>query len=498
MNCEEVLDRLSAWCDDELSDDERAVVEQHVDHCNECRLVGEELASLGASLRDSFQIKIEPRERVVAGFLESVPDVESSAVQAPHSQRRSSDWGWYLSLLVSAAAGFLLAWFVFSNPAGRDRPQQAEHSNPDGTSGQKPDRYVGNERAPDRTGPDRTGPDRTGVDNENQLAVVNVSVGQIESRESDGDDWQTLPDIATFACPPSSEIRTRKEALCEVELPNGNIVRMDESSRVKFVDNDQIEVMRGQVWCQAAKDGEMSVSSLEPKPGTGTQSKTSWTARCVGNTCVVTTVKGGETSVFTSKGSIDFLSEMATTSLKSGEVVRIVDGKIVPAEEQFDPIAATRWIHAILKEKGPDDPEFNERIREMLVRTGYAKVNFLYENEIRDLGQHAVLPLMEYLASQQFQKDRNNRRRAAKLASDLAPSWAIPDLIERITDHDPDVAATCGTALVRLAGTDLRSPVSSWGDDMERRKEIQGFWNDWWKLRKDQMPKRPMKSDLST
>lgn len=494
MKCDEVLEHLSAWCDGQLNGDDRASVEQHMARCDDCRRMGDELSELGESLHESLQTAPEQQERLVEAFLASVPSGEVSASETgtarlPRSERRrSGDWRWYLSLLVSAAAGFLLAWGIMSS----DRPDQANN----GEREEKPSDAKARDDEQFAAG-DGNGNDSNSNDGR-EMAVVNVSVGQIESRENSEGQWRALLEVDTLGCNPSSEIRTQKEALCELQLPNGNIVRLDESSQIKFVDSDQIQVVRGQVWCRAGKDGEMSVCSLEATPNRNAAANASWTAKCVGNTCVVTSVKGHETSVFASKGSIDFLSDLTTTSLKRGEMVRIVDGKIVAGEQQFDPVAATRWIHAILKEKGPDNPELNERIRELLVHAGYAKVNFLYEDEIRNLGQHAVLPLMEYLASQQFQEDRRNRRRAAKLAADLAPSWAIPDLIDRIDDHDSQVAASCGNALVRLAGTDLSVPVDSWGDDIERRKEVQKSWREWWQLRKDQMPKRPMSQNTST
>lgn len=496
MNCHEVLESLSAWADGELSAAPKSRIDAHLATCEACRMAGDEMRRIGDALSDELLVSVGDRNEVTRRFLASVdgaaPREEAgetagdSAGARPGMGRRSRDWAWYLGLLVSAAAGFLLAWAVFGiGPADSSREANSPPSPRKSSESTAGSSRVGDHRENTAEGKDD---DHGGVDD---FALVNVSLGQIESRENTNATWQALPEIARFRCPPSSELRTQEKAVCELQLANGSIVRLDESSTVRFINEEKIEVVSGQVWCQAGENGELSVSSVEPQVSGNSHAKVAWTAKCVGDTCVVTSVKGQETNVFASKGNVNISSDKRSRSLKRGEMVRIVDGEIVPFRDNFDPVAATRWIHTILKEKGPNNPELNERIRELLVEAGYTKVNFLYEEEIRNLGQHAVLPLLEYLADQQFQDDRFNRRRAARLASDLAPSWVIPQLIEHLDDHDTQVVVPCAVALQRLAGTDLGFALESWSGDAQRRQEVQAAWREWWRLRKDQMPAGP-------
>ncbi|MEO1973852.1 MAG: hypothetical protein ABGX07_19975 [Pirellulaceae bacterium] len=165
----------------------------------------------------------------------------------------------------------------------------------------------------------------------------------------------------------------------------------------------------------------------------------------------------------------------------------------MPSSGPFDAIAATWWIHAILREKNLGDPELNERIRDLLLAAGYTKVVFHGDDEIRSLGEQAVLPLLAYLKSPQFKNQKPQRRRAASLTSDLAPMWAIGDLIGMLSDDDAEVAAICSRALVRLAGTNLGEPVEQWQDDLERRLAVQQRWREWWQLREAKMPKHPLR-----
>jgi hypothetical protein len=538
---ESVRDEERVRDEDRVRDENRVAVEQHLAKCESCRAEAAAMQSLSADLRAALSTSSEQQERVVAGFLKAVGNLESTTSAeglvangtrlnrdlqgeagespvAPDPQGRLEErggavrpapnnstlsergWAFYAPLLLAASAGFLVAWLIFGVNGQTPNTAKSIRADADKTS---PSVAPGNGANAARQSVkgqsvkgQGAGPAVVHSANPGQLATVNVSVGSVEAWTSSGREWEQLPEQDLFFCPSSSEIRTKKDAVCELEFADGSVLRLDESSQVKIGDANEIEVISGKVWCRAGANSALSVSSSQasatPPADNHLAAKMKWTATCAGSTCVVTSVKGSEVNVMASKGNIDFQCESQNSNIARGQMVRIVDGKILPSDGSFDPIAATRWIHAILKEKGPNDPELNELIRELLLKTGYSKANFMYEDEIRTLGQHAVLPLLEYLAADEFTAQLQGRRRAARLASDLAPSWAIPDLIERLGDDDSQVAAVCAEALFRLAGTDLNQPVEKWRDNQELRLEAQQQWRKWWQLKKAQMPKRPI------
>ena len=74
---------------------------------------------------------------------------------------------------------------------------------------------------------------------------------------------------------------------------------------------------------------------------------------------------------------------------------------------------------------------------------------------------------------------------AARLLSDLAPPWAIPDLIALLGDHDGEVRFHAATALHRLTGLTLGlSPAACASDSGPAVELTQKKWQAWWEQNK--------------
>src|SRR5262249_25444214 len=119
-------------------------------------------------------------------------------------------------------------------------------------------------------------------------------------------------------------------------------------------------------------------------------------------------------------------------------------------DHSSDRLLAASWMLPLLVRKGHADPELTGCVNDMLVQSSDSKVSEAYEAEIRSLGEYSVLPLLRFLESPRSTADAERRRTAMQIVSDLAPPWAIGDLVGLLTHSDAEVRFLAATALVRL------------------------------------------------
>jgi hypothetical protein len=193
----------------------------------------------------------------------------------------------------------------------------------------------------------------------------------------------------------------------------------------------------------------------------------------------------------TSAGATELQTPLDCQQLKPGERASIVNGQIVKSREAPDPLLEAGWVHSLLVRKGRDDRELATRIDEMLSQVGRSKVARLYEQEIRGLGEYAVLPLLRFVQSPQSRQEPERRQTAIRLVSDLAPSWAVPELIALLADEDAETRFFAATALRRLTGLDQGRPPSEWRDDLEKCAASLELWQQWLANNRRQYPSRP-------
>lgn len=60
MNCQQVFDRLSAYLDGELTDEDRRAFEAHVDGCTQCSQFGAEFGAVVTALRRASKPETPP------------------------------------------------------------------------------------------------------------------------------------------------------------------------------------------------------------------------------------------------------------------------------------------------------------------------------------------------------------------------------------------------------------------------------------------------------
>jgi hypothetical protein len=187
-----------------------------------------------------------------------------------------------------------------------------------------------------------------------------------------------------------------------------------------------------------------------------------------------------------------------TATLEAGQSATIAAGRLSEVERVYDTKLVTAWINELLAAKGPDDPEFNARMNDILAQLGQAKLSHLYEEEIRRLGDSCVLPLVRFLESSRSQGDEKKRVRAAGIVADVAQPRSIPLLIELLADENPEVRYNAARGLERLTKRDQGRPAEQWQTETWAScAPTHRAWLEWWEANRTRYPgavepKRPL------
>jgi hypothetical protein len=387
-------------------------------------------------------------------------DQEARTAARPEPLAR---FGW-LPLILAVAAGFLLAVILF-------QPWQ---------------------RQPVALQPRESIP---GPPAESPVAHLVVATGDVEMRSPPERDWQAFPQVKTFTCPSGSEVRTGGDVRCELQTADGCVIRLNCDTEIALASPTAVTIRRGQIWCSSPENVSLKIVAQETQAAAKPETTPSWTFACPSSSCLCSAEQmGGDVQVMTSAGETELQTPRGSQRLGPGERASIVNGQIVKSLEPRDPILEAGWVHSLLVRKGPGDGELAARINEMLSQVGRTKVAWLYEQEIRGLGEYAVLPLVRFVQSPQSRAEPQRRLTAMRLVSDLAPNWTVPELIALLADEDPETRFSAATALQRLTGLDQGHPPRQWREDLEKCAMALESWQQWWKDNRHQYPPPPMAS----
>jgi hypothetical protein len=488
MECEHASEQIGAWIDRQLSAAEAAPLQAHLATCPECRSAAEALRRQDAQLRRGFQPSREAAERVAAAVIgrlndderdrESSPAEAEVTVAKPAVAVGSSPRRDYAALAFAAAAGFLLAILLFP-PWDRSAVPVTPNN---------------------ATSPIATVPPSA----ESAVARLVVATGDVQVRTAGAAEFDTHTYLEFLACPSDSVVRTGPNIRCEWKTADGCVVRLNGDTQVRFASEGVVEVLSGQIACSSPENASLKVIVPEHRasttqasaPGASPTGSSTTAFTCQWQSSAIAAVEpGGDVRVTASAGDVALQTPAGAAALKRGETVRLVNGQIVRVPST-DPLLATGWTGALLVRKGYDDPELARRVDELLARMGQSKVSLLYEEEIRALGEHAVLPLLKYVESPLSQSDRARRQAAMRLASDLAPTWAVHDLIRLLADTDPYIRFLAAQSLLRLTGNDQGRPPEKWREDLKDCEPTLNLWRTWL----EQEPNRflPRKPDRQT
>ena len=460
MKCQAAGELLNGWIDGQLPAGDAALLEAHLSDCAECRSLAEGLRIQDAELRRAFQPQRQAAQQVASRVLHAL-DQDSRPVPRRAPLARFG----FGALILAAAAGFLLAVILF-------RPWQRQ-----------PLAFQPRESIP--------APQDEPPNSQPPIAHLVVATGDVEMRPSPLADWQAFPALKTFTCPSGSEVRTGDDVLCELETTGGCVIRLNEGTEVTIASPTTVAIRRGELWCSSPENVSLKIVAQEPAdqmPARAPEKKMpSWSLACPSSSCLLSAEPaGGDMQVMTSAGEAELQTPHGSQRLLPGQRAQVVNGQIVKSRDEFDPILEAGWVHALLVRKGKSDAELSRRIDAMLSQVGRSKVTWLYEQEIRGLGEHAVLPLLRYVQSPQSTGEPERRLTALRLVSDLAPSWAVPELIGLLANDDAQTRYFAATALQRLTGLDQGRPPDQWREDPAKCAAALQLWHEWLTSKRDQ------------
>lgn len=457
MDCLQAQLLINARIDNEIGADDRTLLEAHLATCGECRETHEALCAQDAELRRAFQPLRTAADRLADRVIAELPD-ETKTV-APSAQGRSPRW---VSLLLATAVGFLAAVVIF-------QPW-------------KPPPRLVQQVDPPKSIPSQPVP----------VARLVFATGAIEVRTDPDKDWQSVTEIAAFTCPSNGAVRTADDVRCELITSDDCVIRMNVGTEVSFHSPSSVELRRGQIWCRSPADVILEVVPAESDTGTAkpTRQKTPslWSCTTPIPASFLTTIEpDGKAQVTTAGGEVSLKTRDGSRWLKSGETATITEGRVATSRAR-NQLLASSWMAPLLVSKGHADRDLQQRVDQLLARIGESKLSSLYEHEIRGLGEYCVLPLLRYLQSPKSKPQSFKRSKAMRIVADLAPSWAIGDLIGLLDNADPDVRFLAATALFRLTEQTHRCPPTSWRAASPECKQARTDWLQWWTSNRSRFP----------
>jgi hypothetical protein len=326
-----------------------------------------------------------------------------------------------------------------------------------------------------------------------RLILATATEG-LEYHDRTREDWQPIAPLSQFQCPSEGSVRTDQNVRCELMTADGCVVRMNCGTEVVFHSAEKVELKRGEIWCRSTPQTALEV---RPSLAAGVVEHNRQGAQlspfcctAVDATCLLSVSgSGDEVQVTAATGNVSVKARNDSRQLKPSETATITHDRIDEVRAT-DRLLAASWMEPLLILKGHADAELTQRIDDLLAQVGQSKVSNLYEDEIRRLGEYSVLPLLRYVQSPRSSADSDRRLVAMRIASDLAPPWAIGDLIDLLRHSDPDVRCLAATALARLTQQDQGLTIKDWRAAPAKWQPAVDAWQSWWGHNKSRYPMR--------
>ena len=81
------------------------------------------------------------------------------------------------------------------------------------------------------------------------------------------------------------------------------------------------------------------------------------------------------------------------------------------------------------------------------------------------------------------------RTRVARILSEVAQPWCIPQMIDLLDDETPDVRYHAAVGLERLTGLNLGRTPEQWRDEAVSCTIGDQVWRVWWQQNKQRFPR---------
>jgi putative zinc finger protein len=485
MNCELARAQLGAWVDGQLEPGKAAELDAHVAECAECRAELDGLRALHADLVRAFAA---PRAAAARVALAAFPPVSeglasrkttggqaATRLSSPKSSA-TRRWQSLVSLALAMAIGFLLAVLIF-------RPWKSPK-----------EVLIAVDRSTNPAVEDVPGsPTRAPSDPSIARLVVATKAEGVEVNDRIRKDWQPVAEISKFQCPSEGSVRTNSGSRCEIVTSEGCVVRMNSGTEIVVLSPARIELRRGEIWCRSTATAPLEVipalssSAVKPaSPGVPVMTCAAGDAACL-----LRIAKAGDrVSVTAETGSVDVKAHDKSLELRARESA-IITGEQIRLDGSSDALLDTSWMQPLLIRKGHANRELAKRVNDLLARVGETKQPELYETEIRSLGEYSVLPLLRYVESPRSDSNPWRRTAAMRIISDLAPAWAIGDLVGLLKHSDADVRVLAAAALSRLTQQTQGVTPDKWRGPPADWQPAAAAWQKWWAKNSDRFPHLP-------
>lgn len=408
MNCERCELHLSALIDNELTEELRMKVRQHLQDCDVCRVELEDLRFVDARLGG---LRLPDHKTAVARPIPQQGDQsEHTDPSRPGDQSIHGRWfhGHFFpwSIMVAIAACLAFAVVFMPDPNSKLGPQA-----PIALAGR----------------------------------LVRTT-GSVEIMVPGSDQWQRIDGANEIRFQNGVHVRTCPSVACEIETTEKATLRMDETAELILHEPSRIEVLKGQVWCRASDSNSLQVDTNSPDWANSilttmvcpSDSEFQWNVGKQEATCQ--SLAGQQTQW----GSAYVRCEVAP-----GERVAIDAQHNIKRSKQDSPTAKL-WQLPLLAVGETLDQELTEILESLLVQIGSTKAGYLHESEIRQLGPAGAIPLLAYVQSARSHKQIAVRRNAMRIAAEMADQTAVARLQQLCSDDDASIAELAQRAVDKL------------------------------------------------
>ena len=467
MQCEEAAELLAARIAVEIDDIRHQELARHLAECAECRRTEREWQRDDRQLNRELSPKKHSADHVARLVVSQLPG-DGTIVSSSRSvaRRRQTAGGRGLTIALATAVGFLLAAIVFRS--GNDN------------------QVAGNSFQPVDLQPDPD--DAPQADRPASLATLVSVTGPIRLRAADSEHWVDIADASAFTCNPSTQIQTGPDSQCEILTSDGCVLRLNTNTRLEFDSSRRVKIQEGQLWCRSD-----AVEPLEVVAEAGGESLSTEDSlrvyQCPSGASCLVDVNQQDLLLHASTGSVTLVTPAGSHIVDPGQLVRVSPDGVVQPDRAENALLAAGWMDALLIRKKHADPDLKLRVDALLAQIGRTKASFLYERELRGLGEHCVLPLTRYVQSDLSSQAPGRRLKAMSVLADISPTWNIGNLIELLNDADARIRVLAATTLLRLTGESRGRSPSSWDSVPPGDDEVRDAWNQWWSENQDRYPR---------
>ena len=392
---------LSALLDNALPDEVAAKVQEHLAQCDDCQKEWTALQDLDRQLASALRLDLidEPVSRIQelsAGELDRVSDSDSFSQPSV---------GKLVALFLAIAASIALMTVFL---------------------------------------PDKEKPTGAPI-----IAQLVRATGPIRIKQPKSDQWSVIQPEESVEVLAGAIVRTDASVLCEIQTDGEGKLRLNESSDLCLKKSDQIELLKGQLWCLSPKESGIEIN-ISVQDDTPASEPTVVTLRCPTSSelqCTAEPQKAIWSSVSKTNLPTSCNSAGLRCTVEPGETVAVDADQSVDRSMNME-ARSKIWQLPLLAIGSNSSLELFACVESVLAPIGRTKAMHLNERQIRRLGPSGAIPLLAFVIEEE---SSDARRVAMRIAGDLADDSAIKYLNRLSNDADPFVATTANSALNRIA-----------------------------------------------